>query len=129
MSNQDPTPAAPVLQGGSRKPGTFLPGDKRINRKGRPKSFAQLRQRVLTFLSEQDDAGSQTRLETILRQLAVDDPKTLLEYGFGKVPSAVSVNANIESKPLKMYAVVSPDEFFDPPPALPDTSTTKGNAI
>lgn len=113
----------PVLQDGSRKPGTFLPGDKRINRKGRPKSFAQLRKRVLTFLSEQDDNADQTRLETILRQLAANEPRVLLEYGFGKVPSAVDLTANIESKPLKMYAVgCSPDDLWDepaPPPALP----------
>jgi len=92
MSDQDPTITAPVLQDGTgtgRKPGTFLPGDRRINRKGRPKSFAQLRERVLTFLSEKDDDASNTRLETILRQLAVDDPKTLLEYGFGRVPQKV----------------------------------------
>ena len=29
--------------GSNRKPGTFVPGDKRINRKVRPKSFDQLR--------------------------------------------------------------------------------------
>jgi hypothetical protein len=87
------TNPAPVLQDGTgRKPGTFVPGDKRINRKGRPKSFAQLRERVLTFLSEKDDEASGTRLDAILRELAANDPKTLLEYGFGK-PSAADVTA------------------------------------
>jgi hypothetical protein len=90
MNDQDPTTTAPVLQDGTgRKPGTFLPGDRRINRRGRPKSFAQLRERVLAFLAEQDDEASVTRLEAILRQLAADDPKTLLEYGFGKVPTRI----------------------------------------
>ena len=105
MSNPDPTTPVPVLQAGNRKPGTFQPGDRRINRKGRPKSFQQLRERVLLFLSEKDDDASITRLETILRQLAVDDPKTLLEYGFGKVPSAVALSATIEEKPMKCYVV------------------------
>ena len=115
MSNPDPTALAPVLQEGNRKPGTFQPGDKRINRKGRPKSFQQLRERVLLFLAEQGDDASGTRLEAILRQLAVDDPKTLLEYGFGKVPSAVALSATIEEKPLKMYAVgFSPDDWDNP---------------
>ena len=57
---------APVLQEkAGHKPGTFVPGDKRINRKGRPKSFRQLRERVLAFLAEQDDRASGTRLEAI----------------------------------------------------------------
>jgi len=112
MSNPDPTTLAPVLQDGNRKPGTFQPGDRRINRKGRPKSFQQLREHVLLFLSEKDDDASITRLETILRQLAVDDPKTLLEFGFGKVPSALQVDANITSAQLKMYVVgCSPDDL------------------
>ena len=124
MSNPDPAALAPVLQDGNRKPGTFQPGDKRINRKGRPKSFQQLRERVLLFLAEQGDDASGTRLETILRQLAVDDPKTLLEYGFGKVPSAVDLTASIEEKPLKMYTVgFSPDDWDNPalPPAISKT--------
>jgi hypothetical protein len=83
-----PPTLTPVIQDGTgRKPGTFLPGDRRINRKGRPKSFAQLRETVLRFLAEQDDDASGTRLDTILRELAANDPKTLLEYGFGKVPT------------------------------------------
>lgn len=93
-----PTPAPVLQEKTGRKPGTFVPGDKRINRRGRPKSFAQLRETVLRFLAEQDDAASCTRLETILRQLAADDPKTLLEYGFGRVPQKVEGEITGETK-------------------------------
>lgn len=103
---------APALQAGTgRKPGTFVRGDRRINRAGRPKSFLQLRKHVLLFLAEQNDAGSGSRLDTVLHELARRDPKALLEFGFGKVPSAVDVNANLTSKPLKLYSVVSPDDL------------------
>jgi len=121
MSDQDPTTPAPVLQDSNRKPGTFLPGDKRINRRGRPKSFPQLRERVLAFLSEQDDEASNTRLETILRQLAINDPKTLLEYGFGKVPAALDLRAHVTNEQVKLYAIVSPDDWNKP--ALPVASS------
>lgn len=89
----------------------FVKGDPRINRRGRPKSFLQLRKRILVFLAEQADDASGTRLDAILLELAARDPKALLEFGFGKVPSAVDVNANLTSQPLKLYSVVSPEDL------------------
>jgi hypothetical protein len=98
-----PAPVVPCKTG--RRPGTFVPGDKRINRKGRPKSFAQLRERVLAFLAEQDDEASGTRLEEILRELSQKDPKILLEYGFGKVPSAVEVSGDCTGPMIQVVAI------------------------
>jgi hypothetical protein len=83
----------------------FVKGDTRINRKGRPKSFEELRRRVLTFLAEQGDEASGTRLDAILLELAASDPKTLLEYGFGKVPSAVELTGTTGAPVIQVVAI------------------------
>jgi len=78
-----PAPAKPKVPGG------FVPGDRRINRKGRPRAYTALRETILDFLAEQDDASSRTRLDVILRRLLRKDPVVLLEYGFGKPPTKI----------------------------------------
>jgi len=88
----------------------FVKGDPRINRKGRPRSYEQLRRRILLFLAEQDESGAGTRLDVLLRQLAEDDPALLLAYGFGRPPLAV--DATVTAQPLKLYRVgCSPDDL------------------
>ena len=83
----------------------FVKGDARINRRGRPKSFNQLREKVLRFLAEQADDTSGTRLDVILLELAASDPKTLLEFGFGKVPSAVELTGNTGAPVIQIVAI------------------------
>lgn len=118
MSNATPAPAVNSSTVPKQlKP--FVKGDARINRRGRPKSFEQLRKSILVFLAEQADDASGTRLDVILRELAANDPKVLLEYGFGKVPAAVAVTARIEEKPLKMYVNCSPDDWDNQPEPSP----------
>lgn len=67
----------------------FKKGDKRINRKGRPKSFDALRALAKQIAHEtiETKQGEMTVIEAILRQWAGDKKrqKDFVEYGFGKV--------------------------------------------
>jgi len=80
----------------TRKPGTFTKGDPRINRKGRPKSFDQLRalaQQISHEILTGGDGSRKTVVEALLRKIATEDPKLFLEIAFGKVPQAVDVTS------------------------------------
>jgi len=77
------------------KSGQFVKGDKRINRKGRPKNFDKLRKLAQAVASEEarlkDGSPSGiTHIEAILRALATSkapaDRKLFLEVAYGKVP-------------------------------------------
>lgn len=77
----------------------FVKGDKRINRKGRPKTIKELRSLIQTLLNEgMRDDPSVTRLETMLRQMMISkspaNNKTVLEYGYGKVPDETKVTGD-----------------------------------
>ena len=85
-----------------RKPGTFVKGDPRINRKGRPKSFDALRTLAQDIAHEKAKAGGNTVVidghsvtvaEAILRQMAQSknpaERARFLEIAFGKVSQAV----------------------------------------
>ena len=74
----------------SDKPGTFQTGDKRINRAGRKKDFGDLRKLAQTILNEKIDGKK--RVELILRDLITNDPKKLLEIGYGKVPDVIETS-------------------------------------
>jgi hypothetical protein len=73
----------------------FTKGDKRINRKGKPKDFTALRQLAQTIAHE-DISDGMTVTEAILRKWAGSkDPRLQLQFmevAFGKVPSAVEVS-------------------------------------
>lgn len=87
-------------------PGLFKKGDKRINRKGRPKTFDQLRKMVVKISHEiinpKDPIEKQlTVAEGIARNLAKEDPKHFLEIAFGKVPQPVELQGS-KDKPLRI---------------------------
>lgn len=69
----------------------FVKGDKRINRKGRPKTFDKLRALTQMIAHETittKDGQELTVVEAIMRQWATDKKhqKDFMEYAFGKVP-------------------------------------------
>jgi hypothetical protein len=72
----------------------FKKGDKRINRRGRPKSFDALRQLAQTIAHE-DISDGMTVTEAILRKWAGSkDPRLQLQFmevAFGKVPNPVEI--------------------------------------
>ena len=72
----------------------FKKGDKRINRKGRPKTFDALRQLAQTIAHE-DISDGMTVTEAILRKWAGSkDPRLQLQFmevAFGKVQNPVEI--------------------------------------
>ncbi len=84
----------------------FVKGDPRCWRKGRPKSFDQLRelaQEISHREIKSKDGESITLTEAVLLKLAeAKDPqslKTFLEFSFGKVPDELKATG-LESKPV-----------------------------
>lgn len=80
---------------GSKTSGSFVKGDKRINRRGRPKSFDALRALAQTIAHE-DISDGMTVTEAILRKWAGSkDPRLQLQFMevcFGKVPNPVEIS-------------------------------------
>jgi hypothetical protein len=75
----------------------FVKGDKRINRKGRPKSFDQLRALAQKISHEPIADGSTiTAAEAILRTMAHDNPARFIEIAFGKVPDITEQKGTIQ---------------------------------
>ena len=73
----------------------FVKGDPRINRKGRPKSFDQLRELAQQIAHEEVKAGDKklTVVEAIMRQWAQSkDPRLVqafIAYAYGKPPDKI----------------------------------------
>jgi hypothetical protein len=93
----------------------FTKGDPRINRKGRPRSFDQLRKLAISILGEPAkgadgqpiviDGHVATNAELILRS-AMKHPhfaRWLIEIAFGKVPDKVEVSGRA-GVPFKVQA-------------------------
>lgn len=78
----------------------FVKGDPRINRKGRPKSFDQLRALAQMIANEAGatdaDGTPHSNAEMALRKLMKDDTKLFLEIAFGKVPNLLDVTSGGE---------------------------------
>lgn len=88
-----------------RKPGTFVKGDARINRKGRPKSFDQLRALAQKISHEPIQQGAtMTVAEAILRTMAKENPARFVEIAFGKVPDETVITGD-EEKPITLKIV------------------------
>ncbi len=89
-----------------RKPGTFVKGDPRINRNGRPKSFDQARelaQQIAHELTTDANGNAITRVEKLIRNWTdSEEPalqKAFIEYAFGKVPDKLETTG-LENKPV-----------------------------
>jgi hypothetical protein len=93
----------------------FTKGDPRINRKGRPRTFDQLRKLAISILNEPAkgadgqpvviDGHIATNAEIILRS-AMKHPhfaRWLMEVAFGKPPERIEVTGR-EGAPLKVQA-------------------------
>jgi len=93
----------------------FTKGDPRINRKGRPRTFDQLRKLAISILGESAkgadgqpiiiDGHVATNAELILRS-AMKHPhfaRWLIEVAFGKPPERIEVTGR-EGAPLKVQA-------------------------
>ena len=76
----------------------FTKGDKRINRKGRPKSFDSLRKLAQDIAHEELQSGdvSMTTTEAILRKWALSkDPRLQMEFmavAYGRTPQSTEVS-------------------------------------
>lgn len=93
---------------GSNRPGTFTKGDRRINRKGRPKSFDALRalaQQIAREEVQMTDGTYMSRAELILRGWTVEKnpmmQKGFLEIAYGKVPDKIELEATVTVDPPK----------------------------
>lgn len=77
----------------------FVKGDKRINRKGRPKTFDALRALAQQIAHEETNIQGVTVVEAILRQWAQSKNPQLqrqfIEVAYGKVPDDLHIQADI----------------------------------
>jgi hypothetical protein len=87
----------------------FVKGDPRINRRGTPKSFEQLRKLAQSIGAELVTDGQGRKLtvaEAVLRKLASSgDPQAnriFLEYGFGRPPDKIETTG-LENKTLILH--------------------------
>ena len=93
----------------------FVKGDPRINRKGRPKTFDQLRALAVKIagepISEQDKI---TRIEAMLKLMSSSrnpaDKKLFLEYAYGKVKDELELNTQGVQKVVIEYREIDTAE-------------------
>jgi hypothetical protein len=84
----------------------FVHGDPRINRKGRPKSFDQLRKLAVLVAAEQDNGGITRALEILRdwaksKEVAKQDKFMAYAYGKPKEEIALSGDAKITVRLVK----------------------------
>ena len=78
----------------------FKPGDKRINRKGRPKSFDALRKLAVKIAGENVPESEVTRIEAMLRVMSSSrnpaDRALFLAYAYGKPKEEVEQSGEVK---------------------------------
>lgn len=103
-----------------RKPGGvtgkgFSKGDPRINRRGRPKTFDQLREMVKAVGHEQITGTELSRIMAKIRKMyASDHPRDselLLQYGWGKVKEEAELDVKLNWIEKAKANNIDPDEI------------------
>jgi hypothetical protein len=112
--------------------GAFKKGDKRINRKGRPKSFDALRQEAQKIAGEilaSDSGNAISRINLILLDWATSkDPRKqelFVSYAFGKVPQKEEITGADGGAQKMIIEVVrrgSENGAVDPAGTSPDAT-------
>jgi hypothetical protein len=89
----------------------FIKGDKRINRRGRPKSFDALRKLAIKIAGEtipNPNGEDYTRIEAMLRVLtsskAPADRALFLAYAYGKPKEQIEHSGEVATKVIIEYA-------------------------
>lgn len=94
--------------------GTFKTGDKRINRRGRPKDHVGLRKLIQRIAWEPDGKDKLPRMELMLRDMfyskSAADHEVLLKHGYGDVPKELDIKGN----GISLHVV------YDEPPKEPE---------
>jgi hypothetical protein len=79
----------------------FVKGDKRINRKGRPKSFDALRKLAIKIAGENLEPENITRIEAMLRVMSSSrnpaDRALFLAYAYGKPKEQLDLTSGGEA--------------------------------
>ena len=100
----------------------FVKGDKRINRKGRPRNFDQLRALAQQIANDplETPEGKITRIEALLRVMSTSrnskDRELFLAYAYGKPKDEIDLSGKTEI--VIRYADDNPTETT--PEAAPD---------
>ena len=99
----------------------FKKGDARINRKGRPKSFGQLR-KLAQAIATEDVTETMTLIDAIMRKWSTSKDVRLqtafVEYAYGKVPNQQEItgaNGTALNVVLKWADENSNEEIDDNP--------------
>ena len=100
----------------------FVKGDKRINRKGRPKNFDALRKLAMLIGNEPitgKDGAQMSRAELILRSWSMSNnyqlQKAFVEIAYGKVPDAIELKSDNKIIFEVRYANNNPDNTSKSP--------------
>lgn len=85
------------FQKGNKDGKPFEKGDKRINRKGRPKTHDKLRELIQKLAWEESETKPEwTRLELLLRAMltskSATDRENILRHGWGDVPKELIIS-------------------------------------
>ena len=91
------------------------------NPKGRPAAMFSFGKYLRQFLDSDHPQAAEindklgvkavkSQLDVIVQRLAKDDPKVLLQYAFGKPVESHEITG-ADALPLKLYAVVSPEDL------------------
>lgn len=86
--------------------------DERINRKGRAKSFDELRALFQDIANEEvtDKEGKITRIRQIGLKMSKAQLKDFLEFAYGKVPLSQIVDITSGGKPIGWKAFINGDD-------------------
>ena len=84
----------------------FVKGDKRINRKGRPKSFDALRKLAIKIAGENLESENITRIEAMLRVMSSSrnpaDRALFLAYAYGKPKEQMDITTDGQKITIKL---------------------------